>query len=43
MVKFDYLPDGRIASVRDVFSSFNEPTIAIPADVTALMDYSKKK
>src|SRR5690242_6957618 len=25
MVKFDYLPDGRIAGIRDVFSSFNEP------------------
>ena len=26
MVKFDYLPDGRVAGVRDVFSSFNEPS-----------------
>ena len=25
MVKFDYLPDGRIASLRDVYTSFNEP------------------
>jgi DNA polymerase-3 subunit epsilon len=24
MVKFDYLPDGRIAGLRDVFTSFNE-------------------
>lgn len=24
MVKFDYLPDGRIAGVRDTFSAFNE-------------------
>ena len=24
MVKFDYLPDGRIAGIKDVFSSFNE-------------------
>ena len=36
MVKFDYLPDGRVASVRDVFSSFNEPSIPIPTEVTAL-------
>jgi DNA polymerase-3 subunit epsilon len=27
MVKFDYLPDGRIAGVRDTFSAFNEPSI----------------
>ncbi|MGX9425253.1 MULTISPECIES: exonuclease domain-containing protein [Bradyrhizobium] len=26
MVKFDYLPDSRIAGVRDVFSAFNEPS-----------------
>ena len=26
MVKFDYLPDGRVVGVRDVFSSFNEPS-----------------
>ena len=36
MVKFDYLPDGRIAGVRDVFSSFNEPTGPISDEVTAL-------
>ncbi|MHC2255752.1 DNA polymerase III epsilon subunit-like protein [Bradyrhizobium embrapense] len=36
MVKFDYLPDGRIVRIRDVFSSFNEPTGAIPIEVTAL-------
>jgi DNA polymerase-3 subunit epsilon len=36
MVKFDYLPDGRIAGVRDVFSSFNEPSVTIPPEVTAL-------
>jgi DNA polymerase III subunit epsilon len=33
MVKFDYLPDGRIAGIRDVFSSF---TVPIPLEVTAL-------
>lgn len=36
MVKFDYLPDGRIAGLRDVFSSFNEPSEPIPPDVIAL-------
>jgi DNA polymerase III subunit epsilon len=36
MVKFDYRPDGRIAGVRDVFSSFNEPSVPIPLEVTAL-------
>lgn len=36
MVKFDYLADGRIVSVRDVFSSFNEPIPPIPLEVTAL-------
>jgi DNA polymerase-3 subunit epsilon len=36
MVKFDYLPDGRIADLRDVFSSFNEPSEAIPSEIIAL-------
>jgi DNA polymerase-3 subunit epsilon len=36
MVKFDYLPHGRIAGVRDVFSSFNEPGVPISAEITAL-------
>jgi DNA polymerase III subunit epsilon len=36
MVKFDYLPDGRIAGLRDVFSSFNEPSAPIPPEVIAL-------
>jgi hypothetical protein len=36
MVKFDYLPDGRIAGLRDVLTSFNEPSGLIPAEVTAL-------
>ena len=35
MIKFDYLPDGRIANIRDVFSSFNEPLEPIPPDVIA--------
>src|SRR5215467_6729136 len=36
MVKFDYLPHGRVVGVRDVFSSFNEPSVPIPSEVTAL-------
>ncbi|OKO69019.1 3'-5' exonuclease [Bradyrhizobium sp. AS23.2] len=36
MVKFDYLADGRIAGLKDVFSSFNEPSVPIPPEVTAL-------
>jgi DNA polymerase III subunit epsilon len=36
MVKFDYLPDGRIAGVRGSFTSFNEPSAPIPLEVTAL-------
>jgi DNA polymerase-3 subunit epsilon len=36
MVKFDYLPDGRVGGVKDVFSSFNEPSVPIPTEVTAL-------
>ena len=36
MVKFDYLPDGRVVGVRGIFSSFNEPSVPIPTEVTAL-------
>jgi DNA polymerase III subunit epsilon len=36
MVKLDYLPDGRVAGVRETFSAYNEPTIPIPAEVVAL-------
>jgi len=36
MVKFDYLPDGRIVSLRDTFTSFNEPSVPIPLEVKAL-------
>jgi DNA polymerase III subunit epsilon len=36
MVKFDYVANGRIVGVRDVFTSFNEPSGAIPPEVTAL-------
>lgn len=42
MVKFDYLPDGRIAGLRDVFSSFNEPSEPIPLEVTALTGITNK-
>lgn len=36
MVKFDYFPDGRIAGLRDVFASFNEPSEPISDEITAL-------
>lgn len=36
MIKFDYLPDGQIAGVRDVFTSFNEPSVPISPEITAL-------
>jgi DNA polymerase III subunit epsilon len=36
MVKFDYMPDGRIVGIKSVFSSFNEPSEPIPPEVTAL-------
>ena len=36
MVKFDYLPDGSIAGIRNVFTAFNEPSSPIPPEVTAL-------
>ncbi|MGL3109169.1 3'-5' exonuclease [Bradyrhizobium sp. BR 1432] len=36
MVKFGYLPDGRIAGLRDTFTSFNEPSAPIPPEVIAL-------
>jgi hypothetical protein len=34
MVKFDYLPDGRIVGVRDIFSAFSEPSNPIPEITT---------
>jgi DNA polymerase-3 subunit epsilon len=33
MVKFDYLPDGRIVGLRDVFASFNEPSGPVPEEI----------
>jgi DNA polymerase III subunit epsilon len=36
MVKFTYLPDGRIGRVIDTFSCFNQPSIPIPTEITAL-------
>lgn len=36
MVKFDYSADGRIIGVRDTFSAFNQPTVPIPPEVTAI-------
>jgi DNA polymerase-3 subunit epsilon len=42
MVKFDYLADGRILGVKDVFSCFNEPSVPIPADVGVLTGITHK-
>ena len=36
MLKFEYLPDDRIARVAGVFSSFNEPSNPIPSEITEL-------
>jgi DNA polymerase-3 subunit epsilon len=36
MVKFTYLPDGTIVRVVDTFSSFREPSVAIPQEVVEL-------
>ena len=36
MVKFEYLPDDRIAKITEVFSSFNEPSNPIPAEIIEL-------
>lgn len=36
MVKFAYLPDGRTTRALDTFSCFNQPSVPIPAEVTAL-------
>lgn len=36
MIKFDYLPDGNITRVTDVFTAFNEPSKPIPPEITEL-------
>jgi DNA polymerase-3 subunit epsilon len=36
MVKFAYTPDGRFAGVRETFSAFNEPSVPISPEITAL-------
>ncbi len=36
MIKFDYLPDGSITRVADVFTAFNEPSRPIPPEITEL-------
>src|SRR5712664_3802277 len=36
MVKFEYVPDGRITRVTDTFSCFNEPSGRIPEEITNL-------
>ncbi|ACE99679.1 Exonuclease RNase T and DNA polymerase III [Rhodopseudomonas palustris TIE-1] len=36
MVKFDYSAEGRILGVRGTFSAFNEPSVPIPREITAI-------
>jgi DNA polymerase-3 subunit epsilon len=36
MVRFDYLPDGTITRIADMFSAFNEPSRPIPAEIVEL-------
>ena len=36
MVKFDYLPDGTITRIAELFSAFNEPSRPIPAEIVEL-------
>ncbi|WPO42765.1 3'-5' exonuclease [Tardiphaga sp. 42S5] len=36
MIKFDYLPDGSITRVADIFTAFNEPSRPIPPEITEL-------
>src|SRR3569833_202480 len=36
MVKFDFTPDGKIVGLREIFSSFNEPSAPIPSEITEL-------
>lgn len=40
MVKFAYTTDGRVVSVLDKFSAFNEPTVPIPKEITELTGIS---
>ena len=41
MVKFEYLPDDRIARITEVFSSFNEPSNPIPAEIIELTHHGR--
>jgi DNA polymerase-3 subunit epsilon len=42
MLKFVYLPDGRVGRVLDTFAAFNEPTWPVPAEITELTGISNE-
>jgi DNA polymerase III subunit epsilon len=42
MVKFEYLSDDRIAKITEVFSSFNEPSNPIPAEITGTHQHYRR-
>jgi DNA polymerase-3 subunit epsilon len=42
MIKFDYLPDGSITRVADIFTAFNEPSRPIPPEITELTGITDK-
>lgn len=36
ILKFEYVPDGRVCRVLDTFAAFNEPSIPVPSEITDL-------
>src|SRR4051812_1574039 len=42
MVKFSYLPDGRIGHAIGTFAALNEPTNPIPPEITAINDITNE-
>jgi DNA polymerase-3 subunit epsilon len=42
MLKFSYLPDGRVGRVLDTFAAFNEPTLPVPAEIRELTGISNE-